>query len=169
MNPSRDDLMKATLWDRECYYLSFVDGVEKPLPLKPSFLEQERKPPGWELRRVDYITKEMRKLQKEIGPAFVAAAWSPLSKGDVRDVQKEWMDAISHSGLSYPIRGLRCRMKKKARLLGLSPRNARRFLSPRLREDEYRRFVSRSRRRVWLPIEWATGLAALGFNRSKEI
>jgi len=166
MNPTRSQLIDSGLWGRECYYLSFVDGVEKPLPPKPASLEQSRKPQGWELRRVRRITKEMRELQKGIGPAFVEGAWSPLSIATPRDVQKEWKSLITDTGIAYADTNLGTALGKKARLLGLSPRNVHRFLRPKLRQEDLDKYLCRGYKKVWLPTEFAR-LAALGFCKER--
>jgi hypothetical protein len=165
MNPTRFELIDAGLWARECYYLSFEEGIEKPLPMKPAYLEQNHKPPGWELRRVERITKEIRKLQKEVGPAFVQAAWSPFTVKAVSEVQRDWMSSVADTGIAYNPSCLRATLRKKSRLLGISVRNTQRYLRPRL-GAELSSFVRRGHKQVWLPVEF-DHLTSLGFCKFK--
>jgi hypothetical protein len=153
LSVSKTNLIDSGLWDRECFYLSFPDGVEKPLPPHPALVEQQRIPEGWSIRPVDRITKEHRKLQKELGALFVQCAWSPLS---VNENMKEKIQSWRHRAFGNSIRwevNDRRSLLSKARLLGLSRRNAVRYLRPRVTEEQIRQIVSRNRLKLCLPTE----------------
>jgi len=117
--------MRAGLWDREAWYLSFE--AERPLPSPLS--EWTSRPAGYQYCRVEKITKEIRSLKKEVAMAFVAAAWEPPS-GDEREWNNELVDGCpSWGGWAYQRRSGRL---KRSKLLGLSRTNARRYLRPSL-------------------------------------
>jgi len=161
LNVSESEVRSAGLWSRECFYLSMER--ETALPVKRATLDQVmRVPTDWVLRRVDVITREMRKKMKGVAGAFVECAWSSI-RGifDDSDFRDRVDDSPSWLG---EVRGL----KRRARLLGLSPRNASRYLAPhtplvsRRRRDcggfdvSYRTLESYWRQvrvSVWLPAE----------------
>jgi len=163
MSVSKEELLEANLWERECYYLSLPDGVEKPLPVKPSRLDQERRPQGWSLQIVENLTKEIREKAKEAGPAFVACAWSTPEGLNEMPTDKDWQQQVRSSGYAWNPQPRD--LLRKARLLGLSARNAGRFLRPKLlhysrggegsvcclRERELKEVQRVNRRRLWLP------------------
>lgn len=153
MKVTRTELIHSGLYEREAFYLSFPDGAEKPLPVKRSILEQNRKPTGWSLRRVERITKEMRQLQKDVVPLFVEMAWNPGANNDADVRESEYSRKLWEGGFTWTFGKNRPAMKKRARLLGLSPRNARRYLSPKLYDEDLR---LRERLQVWLPDGWSS-------------
>lgn len=165
---TKEEMMSAGLWARECHYLSLPEGVEKPLPVKPSRLDQDHKPRGWSLRFVEHLTKEVREKSKEAGPAFVACAWTRPEGILEPPSEKEWRRQVSRTGYSW--NNTARPLPKFARLLGLSTRNAGRYLRPkilrygkdgeesicRLRECELADIQRKFRRRVWLPDDFLT-------------
>nr|QNN89182.1 putative RNA dependent RNA polymerase [Pezizella ericae ourmia-like virus 1] len=153
LSVSKSELIGANLWEREVYYLSLTAGIEKPLPVKPARLDQDRKPKGWSLRPVTRLTKEIREKSKEAGPAFVQCAWSP-SRVIEEMTSDEWMSKVRETG--YAWMPSRVSLLKKARLLGLSSKAAGRYLRPRLHEEDLRKFQRENRLRVWLPDEFLT-------------
>jgi hypothetical protein len=164
----KEELQKSHLWERECFYLSLPDGVEKPLPVKPSRLDQERKPVGWSLQVVEHMTKEVRAKAREAGPAFVACAWTSPEGLTELPTEKEWQQQVRQTGYSWLPQ--RVALTRKSRLLGLSAKNAGRFLRSkvvkycsttedpicRVRECELKEIQKKYRRRVWLPDNFLT-------------
>lgn len=143
---TRDEVVRSGLWDREIFYLS--QEVERPLPPKLTAVEQACVPSGFELRHVDRITKEMRRQSAGVAAEFVAAAWSPMSLNVDRLLS--WRDKCIEGCASFVING--SSLRRRARLLGISPRNTVRFLRPNF--DRYRgRFEQwrNLRKSVWLP------------------
>lgn len=147
----------TNLWKREVFYLSLEK--EFPIPVPPAVLNQNRIPEGWELRRVEKLSKEQIELSKGIAAAFVACAWSPITDGKDTISCK---DALNHSPYYTPHN--RMSLVRRSRLLGLSPANCRRFLSPSLLRSsegvgwrvvknpfEILRVSRPSGKRVWLP------------------
>jgi len=116
-------IVKSGLWAREAWYLSLE--VEKPIPAP--FAAWSNPPPGFKFIRVPEKTKEILKAEEGLAAAFVEAAWMPL-KGGINDWFAElkldsydwgyWFHTRSHD------------LRKRAKLLGLSPRNTQRFLRP---------------------------------------
>ncbi|BCH36626.1 RNA-dependent RNA polymerase [Aspergillus fumigatus botourmiavirus 1] len=153
---TRAELIGANLLDREDYYLSLPNGAERPLPPRPARLEQARIPEGWSLRRVERITREMRQKSKEAGPLFVECAWTFPSEGAGMEdtAEAKWRERVRMTGFTWVPQ--RTSLKRRARLLGLSPRNAGRYLRPRLRDDDLRRIQSQFRKQLWLPDDWLT-------------
>jgi len=155
LNVDETEVHRAGLWSRECWYLSMED--ESPLPVKRATLDQElRVPPDWELRTVNKITKEMRQEMKGVAAAFVECAWSP-SRGIYDD--SDYRDRVS-SGPNWL--GEDSRLRRRAKLLGVSRRNAVRYLKsrlppPRVGRDwvrtgvTLRSFWRRTRVAVWRP------------------
>jgi hypothetical protein len=169
MSFSYEALCQTSLWNRECWYLSFEK--EDPLPLSPAQLDQARVPTDWQLRRVDDITKEIRDISRGVGAAFVECAWSPATL--VRsDENYGWKEEVSQAPFYAPLKSMPIR--RKARLLGLSVRNARRFLRPAiLRNGRVVRapsdILAMSRptgKKVWLPAEFVS--KNLSFSVSKD-
>jgi len=124
LNVNESEVRSAGLWSRECFYLSMAR--ETPLPVKRSVLDQVLKVPhDWEPRRVEKITKKMRKESLGLAGAFIECAWSDVrgifADSDYRDRVDDapnWLGDLRDS-------------RRSSRLLGLSKRNSRRFLSPR--------------------------------------
>jgi hypothetical protein len=143
LNVNESEVRSAGLWTRECFYLSMAK--ETMLPVKRSTLDQVlRVPPDWVPRRVDRITKEMKKEMTGLAGAFVECAWSEV-RGIFND--SDFRDRVDDSpNWTGEQRGLR----RRARLLGLSPRNAGRFLKCKLTRtlESYWRQV---RVTVWRP------------------
>jgi len=121
---------------------------------------KRRIPVGWETRRVEKVTKEIAEKQKEIGPEFVSLAWTKESP----EVEKafcmsraEWRELVVSSAPTY-VRPKAC-LRKRARLLGLSVQNTKRYLKPGIlkggrwvTDPHTVTCVSRpSGTRVWLP------------------
>jgi hypothetical protein len=127
---SYDAIARNNLWRREVWYLSLEK--EFPMPAKPALLDQLRIPEGWELRRVENITKEMRMRSREAGPAFIECAWSPAAlTGRERVARFEEAKELAprYDSLARVV------STKRARLLKLSRANTRRFLRPGLLRD----------------------------------
>lgn len=139
-----DEIMEAGLWFREAWYLSLE--VEKPLP--SPYSEWMRKPEGWTHCRVEKITKEHRKWQKEVSMAFVESSWLPPQPGRDREWEEELVFGLFDYGHFFHQRTLGIR--RRARLLNLSIRNTRRFLSPDRNLLLNKKFVL-PRRGVWIP------------------
>jgi hypothetical protein len=142
LSVSKEELIGANLWERECFYLSLPDGVEKPLPVRPAKLEQERKPKGWSLQIVNTMTKEIREKAREAGPAFVGCAWSKPEGLTEMPTDKEWQRQVRESGYAWnggfskrasPFNvEASSQLLRNARLLGLSARNTSRYLRPKV-------------------------------------
>jgi hypothetical protein len=133
------------LWSREAFYLSMER--ETALPTKRATLDQVmRVPVDWKLHRVEHITKEMREKMRGLAGAFVECAWSE-ARGIFTDTDYRLRvrDAPNWLGDSTGRR-------RQARLLGLSCKNAIRYLAPSVRFplSHYYRQVRKS---VWLPCE----------------
>jgi hypothetical protein len=118
-----DEVMSCGQWDREAWYLSFE--AERPLPSRLS--EWSSRPVGYRYCRVEEVTKEIKREQKEVAAAFVASAWEP-PRDDIDEWNYDLVGACPNwSGFAYQRMSGRV---KRARLLGLSVRNMRRFLRP---------------------------------------
>jgi len=150
---TKAELIKSGLWEREAFYLSMPNQAERPLPAKMSRLQQDRIPEGWSLRPVQRITREIRKKTREAGPAFVACAWSSPKYQEPQS-ESDWRLSVTRTGNTWVPQV--ASLRKRARLLGLSPRNAGRYLRIRLQESDLRRVLEKYRRRVWLPDDWMT-------------
>jgi len=125
LNVSESELRSSGLWSRECFYLSMAK--ETSLPVKRSVLDQVlRVPHDWEPRRVDKITKVMRKEMRDIAGAFVECAWSEV-RGIFND--SDYRDRVDDSPNWL---GEQRDSRRQSRLLGISIRNSRRYLKPRL-------------------------------------
>jgi len=149
-------IVNSGLWTREAWYLSLE--VEKPIPAP--FASWSNPPPGFKFIRVAERTKEISEAEEGLAAAFVEAAWmSP--KGGVNDWFSElkldsydyghWFHTRSHD------------LKKRAKLLGLSPRNTQRFLKPRrsLFKDEAWRA---NRVGVWVKEDFVPNLTLVRSN-----
>lgn len=163
---TRTELVRSGLLEREIHYLSLPKGAEKPLPVKRSRLQQDRIPVGWSLRTVREVTKEMRDESKKIGPEFVQCAWSHPELAE-KEEESEWRERVYQTGFSWSSQIPS--LKKRGKLLGLSPRNAYRYISTnRVRSDGRVRSVQRlpqseldlicreNAHRVWLPDAFLT-------------
>jgi hypothetical protein len=143
LNVSESEVRDAGLWSRECFYLSMAR--ETPLPVKRSVLDQVlRVPHDWSPRRVDKITKEMRKKMSGIAGAFVECAWS-----EVRGIHgdEDFRDRVDDSPKWL---GDGRDSRRQARLLRISVRNARRYLKPTC-EFPLRKYWLSVRFTIWLP------------------
>jgi len=60
-------ICRNNLWKREVHYLSLEK--EFPMPARPALLDQLRIPDGWELRRVENVTKQLKRVSAGSGPA----------------------------------------------------------------------------------------------------
>jgi hypothetical protein len=117
-----DEVMAAGLWDREGWYLSFE--AERPVPCPLS--EWRGRPAGYQYCRVEKVTKEILREQKGVAEAFVKSAWEPPS-GDCEWEEDLVANCPNWNGFSY----LRRLDKiKRAKLLGLSVANMKRYLRP---------------------------------------
>jgi hypothetical protein len=125
LNVRESEVRSAGLWSRECFYLSMEK--ETSLPVKRSTLDQVlRVPHDWEPRRVERITKKMREEMRGIAGAFVECAWSEV-RGIFDD--SDYRDRVDDSPCWL---GEQRDSRRQSRLLGLSQKNSRRFLKPKL-------------------------------------
>jgi hypothetical protein len=143
-----ESLSRLNLWKREVFYLSLEREV--PLPASPAVIDQQRIPDGWELRRIENYNKEIKEIQKRIGPEFIACAWSPASLTGEERMQL-YREAVKQA--PYYVPASTSTLKKRGKLLGLSPANARRFLKPavlraHLSDDGCVRFVEKNPYRI---------------------
>lgn len=129
-----DVLVRSGLWDREAWYLSLE--TESPIPAPIS--DWACKPIGYKHISVGKITKEMREIQKGVGAAFVASAW----KDEAQVSDDDWFKTmrINTFDHGYWLKRRSSGALKRAKLLGLSVANTRRFLRPSrsLFKDEYK-------------------------------
>jgi hypothetical protein len=149
-------ISRNNLWSREVFYLS--QERETPLPMRPSVLDQQRVPEGWELRRVEVVTKELRDIGRGAGPRFVECAW-----GAAQMTARERYEKYEELKLAAPRYVARRHLSvvKRARLLKVSPRNAKRYLRPSILRDgtvltdPYRiiRSYRPAGKKLWLPAE----------------
>lgn len=108
--------MGSGLWSREIGYLRLPSEKALPLPKKLWSGNMD----GLEVHRVERVTKELRRLERESIPLFVENGWKPPNEMD-------WFEEEFKGGFYLPkavVRG-----KGASRLLGISRRNAFRFLS----------------------------------------
>jgi len=148
-------IARNNLWKREVWYLS--QEKETPMPAKPALLDQCRIPEGWELRRVENVTKEIRKKCREAGPAFIELAWSPATLTE-RERCARFMEAKKLAPYYNP--GKPTSSTKRARLLGLAKCNVKRYLKPGLLRDsgwttDPYKILSIYRpvgKKIWLPV-----------------
>jgi len=156
MKFSYDAISRANLWKREVWYLS--QEIEVPMPVRPSLLDQLRIPDGWELRRVEKITKEIKEKSRGAGPAFIECAWSPATLTE-RDRYTRFEEAKKSAPYYCPTRSVGA--TKRARLLKLAKCNAKRYLKPGLLRDagwvtNPYKILSICRpvgKKIWLPVE----------------
>jgi len=152
INVNYSELVRSSLWDREAWYLSLP--AEPPMPVRRCVLDQARIPEGYELREVSVVTKEIRRLGREAAGSFVELAWSPVT-GLFND--SDYAERV-RSGCAnfYGWLESRLSLSKRARLLGLSPRNCYRYLRPprSLLPDSPRN----RRKKVWLPVGFGRGM-----------
>jgi len=151
-----DAISRNNLWKREVWYLS--QEKEFPMPVRPALLDQQRIPEGWELRRVEQITREQKEISRGAGPAFIECAWSSAALTG-RERYDRFVEAKKLAPRYSPRRSIGA--TKRARLLKLANCNAKRFLKPGLLRDEgwvtdpYR-ILSIYRpvgKKIWLPVE----------------
>nr|WPR16985.1 MAG: RNA-dependent RNA polymerase [Sjack associated botourmia-like virus 20] len=118
-------IMDAGMWDREAWYLSLE--AERPLPMP--FSEWQRRPAGFVYHRVEKITKEIKEEQKLVANAFVEGAWLPPLDRDDTSLWNEKLreGCFNWSDWSYQ---RSFGSLKRAKLLGLSHQNAKRYLRP---------------------------------------
>lgn len=110
------------------------------------------------------MTREIREKSREIGPEFVSLAWTPESNEPVGKERIEaWEALCKTTSVTYraPIRGQTLR---RAKLLGLSVTNTRRYLKPGVLRDKWVtdphqvvRGALPKGKRVWLPSEFQVG------------
>jgi hypothetical protein len=129
MSIPHESLAACNLWRRECFYLDLPREV--PLPLSPEMREKLRVPIGWERRRIENMTKEIKEKARQVGPEFVSIAWTKApraSEASVREKRLEWLELCRTTSFDYrpPAR----RYSKACRLLGLSLANTKRYLRP---------------------------------------
>nr|UJQ91971.1 MAG: putative RNA-dependent RNA polymerase [Botourmiaviridae sp.] len=156
---SPDALKGSNLWKRECWYLALEK--EDPLPLSPESAWKRRIPEGWECVRVVNLSKEVMEKSREIGPEFVRLAWTlpdQPHEGELRVREERYRERVALAPEYRPTRGMP--WEKKARLLHVSVRNARRYLQPAILRDgrlvrnpfDIVRRCRPSGKRVWLPV-----------------
>jgi hypothetical protein len=152
---SFEAISRVNLWKRESFYLSLEK--ETPMPMSPATFDQQRIPDGWELRRVETVTKEMRQLSRTIGAEFIACAWSPMCMWTGEERMEKYRTECSLAPYYSPLpTGT---IRRRARLLGISVQCARRFLKPTilrngrvLKNPHEILEVSRlTGKRLWLP------------------
>jgi len=156
MKFSYNAISRTNLWKREVWYLS--QETEFPMPVRPALLDQLRVPDGWELRRVENVTREMRVKSREAGPAFIECAWSPATL-TTRERCARFEEAKKLAPRYCPSRSVG--PTKRARLLKLAKCNAKRYLKPGLLRDEGwttdpGKILSIYRpvgKKIWLPVE----------------
>lgn len=169
MKVSREELSQAGLLSWEAHYLSLEK--EWTLPARTATLEQNRIPYGWELRTVEKITKEIREVSRQAGPEFVQCAWSEITDVTCAEQSfKEWKRAVWETSNCPPGQSS---LRRRARLLGLSPRNCGRYLRCRLYDERLRSLQRLNRCRVWLPRGYRTSTLlsaepAVGSNASRS-
>jgi len=151
---TRGELIASGLWDRECFYLSLPKGAERPLPSRPTRLDQDRKPSGWELRLVERVTPGMRRVMRRAGPLFVECAWS-LRGVLPSEEDSEWVERVRDGTAYWGSNTFRMSIKKRAKLLGMSISDARRYLRPKIYDEDLRK-MGVCRKRVWLPEKYVT-------------
>jgi len=117
--PSRVSMIDAGVWDREMWYLSLAG--EKPLP--PPRAEWAVRPDGYTYECRTGKTKE----NNDVAIAFVNASWEAQRVG----VNGEWRDLMRGVDWGSWLFQRHRDLLKRARLLGISPRNTRRYLRPR--------------------------------------
>nr|UYL95460.1 MAG: RNA-dependent RNA polymerase [Changdu Botou tick virus 1] len=143
-------LTESGLWSREAWYLSLEKEPSIPAP----YSEWSTRPAGFKYIRVEKITEEIREAAKAVGSAWVEAAWQlpelPTSVDDWFDAMREgtydWSGWINERTQQTRFNSAR----KRARLLGISPQNAARYLRPS-RSLLNKADCKRRRIGVWVP------------------
>jgi len=116
---SKTALVDSGLWAREVEYLRLPKGAERPLPVPPSVLEQERVPYDWKRRPLKSVSRRDRqRFRQLIGPEFVQCSWSEASLSE--RCEEDWKEHVLCTGISVPFRGVRFRLSRLSRLLGIS-------------------------------------------------
>jgi len=162
MKVSREELARSGLLSWEDHFLSLEK--EWSLPARPATLEQNRIPAGWKLRTVEKITKEIREISRQAGPEFVQCAWSEITDVTCAEQsEREWKRAVWETSNAPPVQSS---LRRRARLLGLSPRNTARLLRARLYDERLRSLQRQNRCRVWLPDNGARPAAGSDATRS---
>jgi len=156
---SRSELIGSGLWDREVFYLSLPKEAEKPLPVRPTRLIQDRKPEGWELRLVERVTPRMRRIMKQAGPLFVECAWT-LRGVKPAEEDSEWVSRVKDGSFHWGFDASRKNIRQRARLLGMSISDTRSYLRPKIYDEDLRR-LGIARKRVWLPERELTTLSTV--------
>jgi hypothetical protein len=135
--------------------------------VSPDAARKCRIPEGWSRFRRSKITKEEQEKTKEIGPIFVSQCWEPMdfavdSDLIISDLEK-YKEKLSLSPEYRPIDILPA--SRRAKLLGLSIANMRRFLKPAILRDgrlvrnpwDIVKIYRPIGKLVWLPIEFVFG------------
>jgi len=131
------ELVSASLWDREAWYLSHES--EPMLPTKERWKDRQLVPEGWHYAKTEKLTKKIRESQKEVGPLFTEMAWKPMAINEEGD-ETYRNHVLRNTSDWYAWRNERSRnLKKRSRLLGLSCQNTVRYLRPVLTDDLRRR------------------------------
>jgi len=143
-------IVNSGLWIREAWYLSMQ--VEKSIPAP--FSSWSNPPPGYKFIRVAEKTKEILEAEEGVGPAFVEAAWMPMKGG-----YNDWFDELRMGSYDYGhwFHTRSHDLRKRSRLLGLSPRNTQRFLKPKRNlfvDDSFKQI----RYPVWVKEEFVPSL-----------
>jgi hypothetical protein len=134
---SYSEIVSAGLWSRESWYLSFES--ERPLPPIEKRVDARFLPEGYEFRKIEKLTKKIRRDQRELGPLLVEGAWN---RPRLIDVEEGSVTSRIREGTYdwYAWRNERVRdLKRRSKLLGLSPRNTVRFLRVPYSEEIRRR------------------------------
>nr|WAK78000.1 MAG: RNA-dependent RNA polymerase [Plasmopara viticola lesion associated ourmia-like virus 32] len=118
------ELVNSGLWVREAWHLSL--SVEKPIPAP--FSEWSCRPKGYRYVRVERITKELKSYSEGISAAWLDSAWENKTECEVNDWFAE-MKAETYDW-GYWDKSRSSNALKRAKLLGISVRNAQRFLRP---------------------------------------
>jgi hypothetical protein len=146
------ELVESGLWAREAWHLS----LEKETVIPPPFSEWSCRPIGYKYLRVERITKEMKSAGEGLSAAWVEAAWQPPKKCSVNDWFAEMKSNTYECGHWFESRTKGA--LRRARLLGLSVRNANRFLRPArsLFRDSFFKSIKRS---VWVEESFNAGMS----------
>nr|UUW21026.1 MAG: RNA-dependent RNA polymerase [Hangzhou botourmia-like virus 5] len=143
-------IVKSGLWIRESWYLS----LEKERPIPAPFSCWSNKPVGFKFLRVPERTKEIRESEEGLASAFVEAAWM-VPRNGINDWFDEMREGTYDYGSWFSERSRN--LKKRSKLLGLSKRNAQRFLKPdrSLFKDDAHKSI---RYGVWVKEDFVPGL-----------
>jgi len=146
------ELVSSGQWAREAWYLSLEKEDPLPAPIGP----YSCRPTGYKYICVPHITKEIRSAGEGVAAAFVDAAWNRPNNDIVNDWFAEMRNGTFDWGYWAESRSKNAR--KRARLLGLSVANARRFLRPSRKLYSSSSFKS-IKHGVWVPENFRQNLS----------